>query len=151
MLRFKFWCHLLLAVWFWAGKWTSLSHHPHWKWGIIIVATSLIFRKTFKWTTISTQESGLYIVNYQLLLFSLCLLHLSVFVNVLESPFFIQEGYILTIILKICIFEYDFFFFFFFASSYRNERRRQWHPTPVLLPGKSHGWKSLVGCSPWGR
>ena len=29
--------------------------------------------------------------------------------------------------------------------------RRQWHPTPVLLPGKSHGWKSLVGSSPWGR
>ena len=26
----------------------------------------------------------------------------------------------------------------------------QWHPTPVLLPGKSHGWRSLVGCSPWG-
>ena len=25
------------------------------------------------------------------------------------------------------------------------------HPTPVLLPGKSHGWRSLVGCSPWGR
>ena len=23
--------------------------------------------------------------------------------------------------------------------------------TPVLLPGKSHGWRSLVGCSPWGR
>ena len=29
--------------------------------------------------------------------------------------------------------------------------RRKWHPTPVLLPGKSHGWRSLVGCSPWGR
>ena len=29
-------------------------------------------------------------------------------------------------------------------------RRRQWHPTPVLLPGKSRGWRSLVGCSPWG-
>ena len=28
--------------------------------------------------------------------------------------------------------------------------RRQWHPTPVLLPGKSHGQGSLVGCSPWG-
>ena len=27
----------------------------------------------------------------------------------------------------------------------------QWHPTPVLLPGKSHGWRSLVGCSPWGH
>ena len=29
--------------------------------------------------------------------------------------------------------------------------RRQWHPTPVLLPGKSHGRRSLVGWSPWGR
>ena len=29
--------------------------------------------------------------------------------------------------------------------------RRQWHPTPVLLPGKSHERRSLVGCSPWGR
>ena len=28
---------------------------------------------------------------------------------------------------------------------------RQWHPTPVLLPGKSHGWRSLVGYSLWGR
>ena len=27
----------------------------------------------------------------------------------------------------------------------------RWHPTPVLLPGNSHGWRSLVGCSPWGR
>ena len=30
-------------------------------------------------------------------------------------------------------------------------RRRQWQPTPVLLPGKSHGRRSLVGCCPWGR
>ena len=29
--------------------------------------------------------------------------------------------------------------------------RRQWHPTPVLLPGKSHGRRNLVGCSPWDR
>ena len=29
--------------------------------------------------------------------------------------------------------------------------RRKWHPTPVFLPGKSHGWRSLVGYSPWGR
>ena len=31
--------------------------------------------------------------------------------------------------------------------------RRQWHPTPVLLPmdGKSYGWSSLVDCSPWGH
>ena len=30
-------------------------------------------------------------------------------------------------------------------------QRRQWHPTRVLLPGKSHGWRSLIGSSPWGR
>ena len=30
-------------------------------------------------------------------------------------------------------------------------RRRQWQATPVLLPGKSHGRRSLAGCSPWGR
>ena len=29
--------------------------------------------------------------------------------------------------------------------------RRQWHPTPVLLPGKSRGRRSLVDYSPWGR
>ena len=29
--------------------------------------------------------------------------------------------------------------------------RRKWKPTPVSLPGKSHGQRSLVGCSPWGR
>ena len=30
-------------------------------------------------------------------------------------------------------------------------QRRQWQPTPVLLPGQSHGRRGLVGCSPWGR
>ena len=30
-------------------------------------------------------------------------------------------------------------------------QRRRWHPTPVLLSGKSHGWRSLVGCSPGGH
>ena len=34
-----------------------------------------------------------------------------------------------------------------FTFNYNN----QWHPTPVFLPGKSHGWRSLVGCSPWGH
>ena len=42
---------------------------------------------------------------------------------------------------EVLVFIWSFFFFF---------NRRQWHPTPVLLPGKSHGWRSLVGYSPWG-
>ena len=40
--------------------------------------------------------------------------------------------------------------FFHFTMFRQHLWRRQWHPTPVLLPGKSHGWRSLVGCSPWG-
>ena len=38
----------------------------------------------------------------------------------------------------------------YFKSSWSLLGRRQWHPIPVLLPGKSHGWRSLVGCSAWG-
>ena len=40
---------------------------------------------------------------------------------------------------------------FILALSRVDSQRRQWHPTPVLLPGTSHGRRSLVGCSPWGR
>ena len=36
------------------------------------------------------------------------------------------------------------------ASCKGLEQRRHWQPTSVLLPGKSHGWRSLVGCSSWG-
>ena len=37
-----------------------------------------------------------------------------------------------------------------FGVDQMSYRRRQWQPSPVLLPGKSHGQRSLVGCSPWG-
>ena len=36
-------------------------------------------------------------------------------------------------------------------SCIQSYQRRQWHPTPVLLLGKSHGRRSLLGCNPWGR
>ena len=38
---------------------------------------------------------------------------------------------------------------YWYGYPYTTVRRRQWHPTPVLVPGKSHGRRSLVGCSPW--
>ena len=38
-----------------------------------------------------------------------------------------------------------------FTSTCTGRWRRRWHPTPELLPGKSHGRRSLVGCSPWGH
>ena len=37
----------------------------------------------------------------------------------------------------------------FFTIIYLQENKQQWQPTPVLLPGKSHGQRSLEGCSPW--
>ena len=40
------------------------------------------------------------------------------------------------------------------TSSIPGSRRfpeRKWQPTPVFLPGKLHGQRSLVGYSPWGR
>ena len=40
------------------------------------------------------------------------------------------------------------FWVFMGASLHRSEKA--WHPTPIFLPGKSHGWRSLVGYSPWG-
>ena len=53
---------------------------------------------------------------------------------------------------------FDLFFCLFLQNTYCSIKfmtfifaQRVWHPTPVLLPGKSHGWRSLVGCSPWGR
>ena len=33
----------------------------------------------------------------------------------------------------------------------RSPGGKHWQPAPVSLPGESHGQRSLVGCSPWGR
>ena len=55
---------------------------------------------------------------------------------------------------KICTIETEFYTTLPKSSSLFSllypSRRRRWHPTPVLLLGKSHGRRSLVGCSPWG-
>ena len=37
-----------------------------------------------------------------------------------------------------------------FGTKYLVSWSRKWQPTPVFLPGKFHGQRSLVGCSPWG-
>ena len=44
--------------------------------------------------------------------------------------------------------QFLFLFFWYVSDAFQ---RRQWQPTPVLLPGKSHGQMSLVGHSPWGH
>ena len=45
----------------------------------------------------------------------------------------------------------DLLYMYTFVCMYMYTWRRKWHPTPVLLPGESHGGRSLVGYSPWGR
>ena len=46
---------------------------------------------------------------------------------------------------------HEFFFFHLFWQCPTPCAEKAMAPTPVLLPGKSHGWRSRVGCSPWGR
>ena len=45
--------------------------------------------------------------------------------------------------VKLYIYIYIYIYFLYYLFIFI----RQWHPIPVLLPGKSHGWRSLVGCS----
>ena len=58
---------------------------------------------------------------------------------------------IITILLISCVVVQSLSRIRLFVTPWTAIRRRQWHPTPVLLPGKSHGRRSLVGCNPWGR
>ena len=53
-------------------------------------------------------------------------------------------------LLEIVLFGFLILFFNLLLLVYINWNR-QWQPTPVLLPGESHGGRSLVGYSPWGR
>ena len=60
----------------------------------------------------------------------------------------------ITYMYSICIYNNTCIYVFsvcIIIYTYVLHGRRQWHPTPVLLPGKYHGRRSLVGCSPWGR
>ena len=46
---------------------------------------------------------------------------------------------------------WNFLYKFLYEHMWLYTWRRKWKPTPVFLPGESHGWRSLVGYSPWGR
>ena len=46
---------------------------------------------------------------------------------------------------------YNLFSISIFSNMVSQEGRRKWQPTPVFMPGESHGPRSLVGYSPWGR
>ena len=54
-------------------------------------------------------------------------------------------------LLKFCNIYIIYLVFVYLIATVLCCQRRQWHPTPVLLPVKSHGQRSLVGCSLWGH
>ena len=64
---------------------------------------------------------------------------------------FVYLLYLLTSLSKVWTHLFVINSSFILWASCCTTQRRQWHPTPVLLPGKSHGRRSLVGCSPWGH
>ena len=62
--------------------------------------------------------------------------------------FFVKDNYISVYFWA--LYSIPLFYLSFLLPVVVSLRRRRWHPTPVLLPGKSHGHRSLVDCSPWG-
>ena len=68
-----------------------------------------------------------------------------------ERQMFAVEATLSMVFIIVALADSDTHHLHFLAQEYWNWWRRQWHPTPVLLLGKPHGQRSLVGCSPWGR
>ena len=69
-----------------------------------------------------------------------------VLLTAFEFAIALIQAYIFTFLVSLCLYD---------TSTVRNclitlFNRRQWQPTPVLLPGNPHGWRNLVGYSPWG-
>ena len=90
-----------------------------------------VYSAAFEWNVLQISSSSslmCHLRHVSLLIFSLDDLSIDIY-QVSQSP--------TTIILL-------------FISSFMALGRRQWQPTPVFLPGKSHGRRSLVGYSPWG-
>ena len=81
-------------------------------------------------------------------------MHTHVFYVFMAYPIFLFFGYISRVRGSSWVFfnlsQISEVFSNIFVKNTHIYWRRQWQPTPVLLPGKSHGRRNLVGCSPWG-
>ena len=67
------------------------------------------------------------------------------------GPQSVMHAHVLCLCLEHSSFLATHFFLLLYFENSAECWRRQWQLSPVLLPGKSHGWRSLVGRSPWGR
>ena len=80
--------------------------------------------------------------EYYSIMFVCACVHMYVCMCVYKKHFFIQssiDGHLRCFPILVIV------------NNAEMNQRRQCQPTPVLLPGESHGPRSLVGCSPWGR
>ena len=69
----------------------------------------------------------------------------------LSAFFIVHQSTLGKVILRIYDVWYKMHLYRIFIHYFGLLWRRQWQPTLVLLPGKSNGWRSQVGCSLWGR
>ena len=91
----------------------------------------------------------------EVLLFSICILKINLLLLIFNLTAFwsAPRNKIIHILWNLVTFSLppNICIVFLYVPCILEKPRRQWHPTAVLLPGKSHGWRSLVGCSSWGR
>ena len=100
----------------------------------VIQKQNYIFVHTFQSLLKSIHIFYLYIHMYLELFFTYCIWKSSNVIKCTSKIYLMDTSYYTDVIEHLSVFW-----------------RRKQQPTPVLLPGKSHGWRSLVGYSPWGR
>ena len=76
---------------------------------------------------------------------------LEIFSPILRVIFFILFMVSFAVQKLLILIRYNLFIFVFIFITLGSPWRRKWQPTPVSLPGKLHGQRSLVGCNPWGH
>ena len=140
----------------WSKKWYIHLLFPWCPFSLGNLEVSLWFKKLFYFypgcsmscneLTLNKYHFSSCVLQSFSLLFVCCDLKLCPSLQVIICAILFQ---LQTLISSKCY--WGIFVYSLFSSFITNYWRRQWQPTPVLLPGKSHGRRSLVGCSPWGH
>ena len=126
---------------------SNTSYRESWK---IHTSTWRLFFVTCKFTQ-TVGEGGVQVAKTSMFIFTISYLttcNLPWFMN-LTFQVFMQDYSAASDFTFITRHIHNWASFLFILSEAIS--RRRWQPTPVLLPGKSHGRRSLVGCSPWRR
>ena len=142
----KFWSDWIFKVLFWSRGWQTMAHGPKPTCYLIYIYNPFCIFK-FEGKKKSKTNIACHVKWYEIQV------SLSIRKTLLEHEknllwYVIQVSFSIN---KSLLEHEKNLFFILFIFILLLLQRRQWHPTPVLLPGKSHGQRSLVGCSPWGH